>query len=83
MSQQESVALGVAVLTISDTRTRANDTSGDFLTSGNWHIDHSVAGVGRLCQQNRHFLHARLNGCLPHCVEWHSQGAARCNPQAL
>lgn len=31
MSSDETVPLGVAVLTISDTRTRANDTSGDFL----------------------------------------------------
>lgn len=33
MTDSTPVALGVAVLTISDTRTRENDTSGDFLQS--------------------------------------------------
>ncbi len=42
MSQQESVALGVAVLTISDTRTRANDTSGDFLAEAAVSAGHEV-----------------------------------------
>lgn len=42
MSQQDSVALGVAVLTISDTRTRANDTSGDFLAEAVVAAGHEV-----------------------------------------
>ena len=42
MSQQESVALGVAVLTISDTRTLANDTSGDFLAEATVSAGHEV-----------------------------------------
>ena len=42
MTQSESVALGVAVLTISDTRTRANDTSGDFLAEAALSAGHEV-----------------------------------------
>ncbi|MEE4202799.1 MAG: molybdenum cofactor biosynthesis protein B [Halieaceae bacterium] len=42
MTQVDAVALGVAVLTVSDTRTEANDTSGDYLAGAAAESGHRV-----------------------------------------
>ena len=42
MTQADSVALGVAVLTVSDTRSTANDTSGDYLAEAAAESGHRV-----------------------------------------
>lgn len=47
-AEMEFVALGVAVLTVTDTRTAANDTSGDFLEAATTDAGHRLAARQRV-----------------------------------
>lgn len=44
MSAQEFIAVGIAVLTVSDSRTEADDTSGDILANSIAEAGHRIAG---------------------------------------